>query len=77
MDIFPRPSSDTITRGVRIQVSPLFFQERSSITMKTYFFAYKVCVTNESSRDTVQVLRRYWRIVDANKKVEEVRGEGM
>jgi uncharacterized protein affecting Mg2+/Co2+ transport len=45
--------------------------------MKTYFFAYKVCVKNESSKDTVQVLRRYWRIVDTNKKVKEVRGEGM
>lgn len=69
-------SSEARTRGVRIQVKSRFVSERSSADHGTWFFAYTVLITNEST-DTVQLMSRHWIITNADGHVEEVRGPGV
>ncbi len=71
--------SDTITRGVRIRVRPSFLAEHSDPQSKRWVFAYHIGIANEAPADAppVQLLTRYWLIVDANGVRHEVRGEGV
>jgi ApaG protein len=68
--------SDTITRGVRVQVRSAFVPERSSPPESEYFFAYRIRISNEGD-ETVQLVSREWIITDADGKVETVRGPGV
>ena len=68
--------SDTITRGVRIQVRSAFIPERSSPPESEYFFAYRIRISNDGD-ETVQLVSREWIITDADGKVETVRGPGV
>jgi len=68
--------SDTVTRGVRIQVSVEFVPEHSTPEENLFFFAYGIRITNMGS-ETVQLLRRHWRITDAFGRTEIVEGPGV
>lgn len=68
--------SDAITDGVRIRVHSEFVPERSNPMQPLYFFAYHVTISNEGGRP-VQLISRYWRIRDAFRRIEEVRGPGV
>lgn len=65
-----------LTRGIRVTVMPVYIDERSKPEENRYFWAYRVVIANESER-RAKLLTRYWRIVDANGHVEEVRGAGV
>ncbi|MCA9708515.1 MAG: Co2+/Mg2+ efflux protein ApaG [Myxococcales bacterium] len=69
-------TSDTCTRGVRVQVASRYVPERSDPEHGAWFFAYTVNLVNEGEV-TVQLLTRHWIITDANGSVEEVRGPGV
>ncbi|MCS7084586.1 MAG: Co2+/Mg2+ efflux protein ApaG [Bacteroidia bacterium] len=69
-------SSSLVTQGVRISVQTTFVPEQSSHRTSTYVFAYTISIFNESDT-TIQLLTRYWRIVDANMDVRFVNGEGV
>ncbi len=68
--------SNTITRGVRVQVAPRFHQDRSDPARKYWFFSYSIQVSNEST-EQVQLLSRHWVITDSTGNVEHVRGPGV
>ena len=68
--------SDTITRGVRVQVRSAYVPERSSPEESHYFFAYRVRIANEGE-ETVQLVSREWIITDADGHVERVKGPGV
>lgn len=68
--------SDTTTEGVRVQVSPAFWPERSAPENNQWAFTYTVTVTNGGSR-TLTLKARHWIITDATGHIEEVRGEGV
>jgi len=68
--------SDTVTRGVRVQVRSTYVPERSSPVDSQYFFAYRVRISNEGG-ETVQLVSREWIITDANGRVEKVQGPGV
>jgi ApaG protein len=68
--------SDTTTRGVRIEVEPLYLEHQSDPKRGLWMFAYHVTITN-GGPDTVQLVSRHWIITDANGRVEEVRGPGV
>jgi ApaG protein len=68
--------SNTLTRGVRIQVRSSYVPERSSPPEGQYFFTYRVRISNEGS-ETVQLISREWIITDAQGAVERVRGPGV
>jgi ApaG protein len=68
--------SDTVTRGIRVQVRSMYVPERSVPQQKHYFFAYHIRISNEGS-ETAQLLSRHWIITDADGDVQEVRGPGV
>lgn len=64
------------THDIVVSVSPYYLEEQSSSDEDHYVWAYAVEITNEGDK-TVQLQDRYWRIVDAAGKVEEVNGPGV
>jgi ApaG protein len=73
-------SSDTVTRGVRVQVTSTFLPAQSVVDAaagdRRWAFAYTVTITNEG-RDTVTLVARHWVITDGNGGVDHVRGPGV
>jgi ApaG protein len=69
-------TSQTITRGVRVQVLARYSPERSQPAGKKWFFLYTVTISNEGS-ETVQLLTRHWIVTDGTGSVEEYRGPGV
>jgi ApaG protein len=64
------------TRSIRVTVEPIYLDDQSSPSDNHYVWAYQIRIENESA-DTVQLLHRYWRITDAQGRVQEVRGAGV
>ena len=64
------------THGISVSVLPVYVDERSAPEENRYFWAYRVTIENRSPA-TVQLISRYWHIVDAKGKIEEVRGPGV
>jgi len=62
--------------GITIQVQTQYLDEHSSPSVPRYAFAYSISITNNGEQP-VQLLRRHWIITDGNRKVEEVRGDGV
>jgi ApaG protein len=65
-----------VTRGIRVTVTPRFVEEESSPNEGRFFFAYTVEITNLNT-EQVQLRARYWRIVDGQGQLQEVRGAGV
>jgi ApaG protein len=70
------PSSEAITRNIRVRVQSQYDPSRSSPQQSQWFFLYTVRITNEGP-DTVQLISRHWVITDGMGKVEEVIGPGV
>lgn len=64
------------TRAIQVTVEPTFDDSESSPDDGHYFWAYKIEIVN-LGEEVVRLRSRYWRITDANGKVEEVRGAGV
>jgi ApaG protein len=64
------------TEEITVSAMPVYIDERSEPEKNRYFWAYRIVIRNNSNR-TVQLLSRYWQIVDGNGRFEEVRGEGV
>lgn len=62
--------------GISIQVKTHYLAEHSSPAIHRFAFAYSISITNNGDAP-VQLLRRHWIITDGNRKVEEVRGDGV
>lgn len=69
-------SSERVTRGVRVEVESEYDPERSVPGDRYYFFSYRVTISN-LGEERVQLLRRHWRITDADGAVQEVEGPGV
>lgn len=65
-------------KSVQIQVSVTssFLPEHSSMEEHRYLWSYEITIVNQSET-IVQLLNRFWRIVDMTGHVEEVRGPGV
>lgn len=64
------------TRNILVSVLPVYVDERSAPAQNRFFWAYRVTIENRG-KATVQLVSRYWNIVDANGRTEEVRGAGV
>ncbi len=67
---------EQVTRSIRVRVRPEYLEAQSAPDEGRYFWSYTVEILNEGS-ETVQLRSRYWRITDANGRIEEVRGPGV
>ena len=69
-------TSDTTTRGIRIEVQSMFMPERSSAKDSQYLFEYHVRISNVGT-ETAQLISREWIITNADGEVERVKGPGV
>lgn len=65
-----------VTDGIRVSVSPEFSEEQSSPYDHFFVWKYRVVIENISKRK-VQLINRFWRIVDENGFVQRVEGQGV
>ena len=70
------PTSDAVTRGIRVEVLSQHSRENSRPLEDVWVFQYTVRITNQG-RETVQLVSRHWIITDAFEHIEEVRGPGV
>lgn len=65
-----------VTQGIRVSVRPVYMREHSRPQDQTYVWAYEVVIENLSG-ESVQLLNRFWQIIDAEGTIKEVRGSGV
>jgi len=61
---------------IHIDVETSYLREQSDPQDLRYVFAYTITIRNEGG-SAATLLRRYWKITDANGGVKEVRGDGV
>ena len=64
------------TSGVLVRVEPQFLAKESDPDENRFVWAYTIEIVNCSS-ETVQLISRFWRIMDENGLTQEVRGPGV
>lgn len=64
------------TRSLTVSVEPEYLERQSRPDEGHFVWAYHVRIENHGD-ETVQLINRYWRIVDGAGKVEEVQGAGV
>ena len=69
-------TSDTTTRGIRIEVKTTYLSGRSSPRDSQYLFAYQVRISNIGT-ETAQLVLREWIITSAEGDAERVKGPGV
>jgi ApaG protein len=67
---------ETSTRNIRVAVKPAFLDDQSDPDEQRYLWSYTVTIENKGP-ETVQLLSRYWQIIDGDGHVQEVRGPGV
>ncbi|GAC1348137.1 MAG: Co2+/Mg2+ efflux protein ApaG [Acetobacteraceae bacterium] len=65
-----------VTNGIEVTVRTFYLEDQSDPERATWVWAYQVRIENQR-RDTVQLLRRTWRITDANGRMQVVQGAGV
>ena len=61
---------------IPVSVETFYVAAQSDPANNRYVFAYTITIKNHSV-ETVQLLKRYWLITDANGKETEVHGDGV
>ena len=64
------------TRGIRVSVKTFFLPDQSKPAEGKFFWAYQVKIENQGG-ETVQLLRRTWKITDGRGRTQQVHGEGV
>ena len=64
------------SNDIDIQVEVRYIERESEPEGGRFVFAYTITVTNAGA-EPAQLMNRYWRITDADGKVEEVEGPGV
>ena len=69
-------SYSAITDAIEVIAEPMFRHDQSDPDNRRWFWSYRITIINRSNL-TVQLQSRYWKIMDANGRIEEVRGPGV
>ena len=64
------------TRAIRVSVKTFFLPDQSKPAEGKFFWAYQVKIENQGG-ETVQLLRRTWKITDGRGRTQQVSGEGV
>ena len=67
---------EKVTRNISVSVRPFYLEEQSSPDEDRFVWAYRVNIENRG-QETVQLLRRHWRITDKLGRLQEVKGPGV
>ena len=65
-----------VTGDLTVRVAVSFLPEQSAPDQGRWFWSYHVRIENNGA-GAVQLLERYWRIVDGRGNIHEVRGQGV
>ena len=65
-----------ITNGIKISVRPRYEPMHSNPLDGKFLYSYHITIEN-LSEFTVQLMRRYWCIMDSNGTKREVQGDGV
>ena len=68
--------AEAISHDFQVTAISRFMPERSNQEIPIFFFAYWITIKNQGVTPA-QLLNRYWHIMDADGRVNEVRGEGV
>lgn len=72
----PARAYEASTRDILVRVRSYFLDDQSEPENGRYVWAYRVAVENHGA-ETVQLVRRSWRITDAAGRTQHVQGEGV
>ena len=73
----PTPAlSDTITNGIRVGATAYYLPDESIPGEHRYVFGYRIVIVNEGTAPAT-LRSRFWKIIDADGSIEEVRGPGV
>lgn len=64
------------TRAILVTVRPQYLPDQSDPAKSQFVWAYFVRIENKGDI-VVQLRSRYWKITDANGRIQEVRGPGV
>jgi ApaG protein len=64
------------TAGIRVGVQVFYLEDQSKPEASHFVWAYRVTINNQG-HDTVQLLKRTWKITDAHGRVAQVHGDGV
>jgi ApaG protein len=64
------------TGDLTVRVAVSYLPEQSAPDQGRWFWSYHIRIEN-GGEETVQLLERYWRIVDGRGNLHEVRGQGV
>lgn len=64
------------TRGIRVSVRAFFLTDQSAPDRAHFVWAYRVSIENTGG-ETVQLLKRTWRITDGLGRTQQVHGAGV
>ena len=67
---------DAIPHDFQVTTISRFIPERSNQDVSIFFFAYWITIKNQGETPA-QLLKRYWHIMDADGRINEVKGEGV
>ena len=67
---------EAISHDFKVSTISRFIPERSNQEMSIFFFAYWITIKNQGETPA-QLLNRYWHIMDADGRINEVKGEGV
>ena len=62
--------------NIEILTNPDYLPDRSDPIKSYYFFSYQIKIVNRSV-ETIQLLSRYWHIVDGQGRAEDIYGPGV
>ena len=62
--------------NIEILTRPDYLPDRSDPIKSYYFFSYQIKIVNRSV-ETVQLISRYWHIVDGQGRAEDIYGPGV
>jgi len=69
-------SLDTIINNIEIVAATGYVEQQSDPKAKRFVFSYTITISNKSDQ-SVQLLSRHWVIQNADRKLEEIYGEGV
>ncbi|MGB8819229.1 MAG: Co2+/Mg2+ efflux protein ApaG [Rhizobiaceae bacterium] len=65
-----------VTHDIEVTAEPWYRADQSDADSGRHVWSYRITIVNHSPL-TVQLVSRYWRIVDETGRIEEVKGPGV